>query len=146
MTVYYQFKSKGKLLEALFDDFAKRADMHEMRRAFQESDPLKSLDAIIGVFCRLWESQGALLRRLTTLAALDPEVNDALSERGSWRKEALTEIVRRLPDKKDQEEIVDVLFALTSVEAFDTLAVRHKSSKNIAKVLFRAAAAICGSF
>jgi AcrR family transcriptional regulator len=146
MTVYYQFKSKGKLLEALFDDFGSRANMREMRKAFQEPNPLTSLGVIIDVFCRLWKSQGALLRRLTALAALDTEVNRALTERGSWRREALTEIVRRLPETTDQEEIVDVLCALTSFETYEMLAARHKRSEKISSVLYRAAAAIYGGF
>jgi AcrR family transcriptional regulator len=144
MTVYYQFKSKGKLLEALFDELASRANMREIRKAFQAPDPLTSLRLIIDVFCGLWRSQGALLRRLTALATLDPEVGRALAERGSWRREALTEIVRRLPERKNSEDIVDILFALTSFETYESLAARNETT-GISNLLYRAASAICGA-
>src|SRR5215469_6976003 len=89
MTVYYQFKSKAGLLEALFDDVAERADMRQMRRIFEETDRFKSLGKLVDLFCRLWESEHTLVKRLTALAALDPEVELALRERGGWRREAL---------------------------------------------------------
>jgi AcrR family transcriptional regulator len=146
MTVYYQFKSKGNLLEALFDDFAERANMRDMRKVFQESDPVRALNVMVSVFCHLWETQGALLRRLNALAALDPEVDDALRERGSWRRDALTTIVGRLPDLSGSDELIDILHALTSFETYDMLAAHRKGSNQVVKLLHRTAAALIRAF
>lgn len=142
MTVYYQFKSKGKLLEALFDDFAARANMRDMRKVFQETDPAKSLNIMVVVFCHLWETQGPLLRRLNALAALDAEVDNALSQRGNWRREALTKIVARLPKRSGSGELIDILHALTSFEVFDTLIAHQKVCGKVVKLLQKAAAAL----
>ena len=138
MTVYYQFKSKGKLLEALFDDVGARADMGDMRKVFQENDPCKALDLLIEIFCRLWKTQGSFLRRLNALAALDVEVDAALSERGSWRREALTKVLERLHGRKPHGDFVDVFHALTSLDTYDLLA-RHRKSKHIVDLLQRTA-------
>jgi AcrR family transcriptional regulator len=138
MTVYYQFKSKGKLLEALFDDFAARADMRRMRNVFEEPDPRKALTLLIVVFCGLWESQRSFLRRLAALAALDPEIDEALTERGSWRREALEKILAPIRNGDKLEESVDLFFALTTFETYDTLRARQ-SAKKVAALLSNAA-------
>jgi AcrR family transcriptional regulator len=146
MTVYYQFKSKGNLLEALFDDFAARANMRDMRKVFQETDPVRALNVMIVVFCHLWETQGPLLRRLSALAALDQQVDDALKERGSWRREAITKIVRRLPKRSGSDELIDILHALTSFETYDALAIHQKVSNKVVKLLQRTATALVQAF
>lgn len=144
MTVYYQFKSKGKLLEAVFDDVAARGNMSEMRRVFQEKDPQKSLDMLVEIFCNLWKTQSALLRRVNALAALDPEVDKALVERGRWRHEALASILSRVHDHKSHVGLVDVLQALTSLDTYEALSAHHKP-KQIVELLKRTAAALMRS-
>ncbi|HVR47299.1 MAG TPA: helix-turn-helix domain-containing protein [Candidatus Binatia bacterium] len=142
MTVYYQFKSKAKLLEALFDDFAARANMRELRKAFAEPDPARALDKLVDVFCRLWKTQRPIVRRLNAFAALDPEVDRALRERGGWRREGLAEIVGRTRPGRDAAALVDVLHVLASFETYDALAEAHRSPKEIPKLLQRACAAL----
>ena len=129
MTVYYQFKSKAGLLEALFDDFALRANMRQMRKVFEEADMSKSLGILVDAFCHLWDTEGTLVRRLSALAALDPEVELALRERGAWRREAIANVLQRLPNRKYKDELVEVLYVLTSFEAYEMLATMrgHKS-------------------
>ncbi len=144
MTVYYQFKSKAKLLEALFDDLAARANMSDLRKAFQEPDPRRGLNILIDVFCRFWESQGALLRRLNALAALDPEVDEAMTERGTWRREAIAQLLSRTHGKRETSELVDLLHVLTSFETHTAMAAHDR--KKIAPVLHRAAAALLAGY
>ena len=127
MTIYYQFKSKGKLLEALFDDFGERANMKDLRKAFQDPDPANGLNTLIEVFCHLWKTQRAISRRLNALAALDPEVSTALAERGSWRREALSELIRRVRPDRNTEETIDLLYVLTSFPpTYDELATANR--------------------
>ena len=141
MTVYYQFKSKGKLLEAVFDDLAESANMRSMRNVFQESDPAKALEKMIGVFCNFWRTQGPLLRRLTVLAALDPEVERALVERRDWRRQALAVVVERIRGEAPADELIALLHALMSLETYDSLA-RRFDAKEIVDMLQRAAAVL----
>ncbi len=146
MTVYYQFKSKAKLLEALFDDFAARANMRELRKAFAEPDSGRALDKLVDVFCRLWKTQRPFVRRLNAFAALDPEVDRALRERGGWRREALGEIVGRFRHRDAGDALVDVLHVLSSFETYDALAEAQRSPKEIPKLLRRACAALVASW
>jgi AcrR family transcriptional regulator len=142
MTVYYQFKSKSKLLEAIFDDVAVRANMSSLRKAFTEPDPARGLKTLVDVFCNLWKIHGGMARRLVALATLDPEVDRALRERQSWRHEALTEIVGRMKVKGNAAAVVDVLQVLTSFETYDALAAAGRAPREIARLLARVCAAI----
>ncbi len=142
MTVYYQFKSKGKLLEALFDDFGVRANMKAVGDAVCNPDATRGLSALVGAFCHLWKSEGGLVRRLNAMAVLDPEVDRALQERGGWRREALGAIVGRRRRGRVAAEIVDLLYVLTSFETYDMLASAGRSPKEIAAILQRAVAAV----
>ncbi|HEY1867715.1 MAG TPA: helix-turn-helix domain-containing protein [Candidatus Cybelea sp.] len=141
MTVYYQFKSKPKLLEALFDDFAARANMRELQKAFQETKVERAVFRIVDVFCNLWKTQGALVRRLSAMAALDPEVEGALRERQSWRRDLLAKIVAREHRGKAAAEIVELLYVLTSFETYDMLAA-WRTPKGALAFLHRAAAMV----
>lgn len=141
MTVYYQFKSKGKLLEALFDDFAARANMRAMQNVFRESDTQRALGLLVDVFCNLWKTQGPIVRRLNAMAVLDPEVDRALQARSSWRRDALAQLVARVRRGRKAGELVDVLYVLTSFETYGALSARH-GPKEIAAVLRHAVAAM----
>ncbi|HMF27795.1 MAG TPA: TetR/AcrR family transcriptional regulator [Candidatus Cybelea sp.] len=141
MTVYYQFKSKAKLLEALFDDFAARANVREVQKAFQEPSAERAVGRVVDVFCNLWKTQGALVRRLNAMAILDPEVGEALRERQSWRREVLARVVGGEQRGKARAEVVDLLFVLTSFETYDMLA-GGRTPKAVATTLKRAATAV----
>jgi AcrR family transcriptional regulator len=134
MTVYYQFKSKRGLLEALFDDLAQRGQMSELRKAFTVADPATALESFIETFVRFWSGDRVVIRRLNALAALDAEVEQALRERGSWRREGLTVLVQRLKGAHD-ETLLDVLHMLTSFETYDALATAKRKPKDVTTIL-----------
>src|SRR5215475_12222214 len=56
LTIYYQFKSRPGLLEALYDELASRGGMRHMPEVFREPDPFKALDKLVGVFVGFWSS------------------------------------------------------------------------------------------
>ncbi len=118
MTVYYQFRSRLGLLEALFDDLAQRGGMSGLPAAFSTRDPLEALDGLIATFCRFWESDRLLLRRLRAAATADPELEPALRARDERRRMAL----RPLLDRLALPDLVDLLWTLTSFETYDALA------------------------
>lgn len=138
MTVYYQFKSKRGLLEALFDDLAARGRMSELRKAFTIADPLRALDKFIETFVEFFSEDRVTIRRLNALAALDPEVEQALSERGGWRREGLGVLVQRLTNRKDGT-LIDVLHMLTSFETYDALATPKRKTKDVTAIIQRLA-------
>ena len=92
-TVYYQFRSKLGLLEALFDSVAAAGGMAGLPGAFGQPDPLVALDDFIAVFGRFWGSDRLLHRRLRGLAAVDPDLGAALQARQEWRRNGATALV-----------------------------------------------------
>jgi AcrR family transcriptional regulator len=126
-TVYYQFASKTGLLEALCDDLAIRGGMPDMPSVFNEPDPTKALHALVTIFGRFWAEDRTVMRRLRALAALDPEVREVISARDERRRNAIRRIVRPLFDRavrvpsRPYDQLVTVLWMLTSFEAFDAL-------------------------
>jgi AcrR family transcriptional regulator len=125
MTVYYHFKSKRGLLDALYDDLARRGGIDQLPRAFMQDDPLAALDTYIALFGRFWSRDRLVVRRIRALAALDPEIEASLRERDSWRAAGLTVLVTRLLPEASEDscsDVVNVLQTLLSFESFDSLA------------------------
>ncbi len=57
LTVYYQFDSKSRLLEALYNYIAQRGEMERLADVFREGgDPPKMLHDFILVFALFWNS------------------------------------------------------------------------------------------
>ncbi len=138
MTVYYQFKSKGGLLEALFDWLAEAGGMHELPRAFQTADPRDALARFVRTFVTFWASDRLVLRRLRALAATDPELEPVFRARDERRRDGLRVLVRRLAAPRgDAAELVDVLHALTSFELFDDLSHGGRSPEAVAALILR---------
>ena len=134
-TVYYQFRSKTGLLEALCDDLAEAGQMGDLPRAFAGSDPLAAVHGLIEVFARFWAADRVVMRRLRALAALDPDVRAVITARDERRRQGLEVLVRRVsagpprpgptrdavPELRP-EDAVRALLAITSFESFDAMA------------------------
>jgi AcrR family transcriptional regulator len=135
MTVYYQFTSRLGLLDALFDDLAERGGMTALPAAFSDPDPLAALDAFIAAFCRFWDSDRLVIRRLRAAAAVDPELETALRARDERRRQGLQGLVARvggLGENPAREAIaarVDVLWILTGFATFDALAESRRADE-----------------
>jgi AcrR family transcriptional regulator len=128
LTVYYQFNSKGGLLEALYDHIAKRGHLDRLAEVFRSgNDPVRTLHDFIAVFASFWASDRNLIRRLHALAAIDPEIAPGLQARNERRRHGLKVIVELygrvyLPLTPRQEPVaIDTLHMLTSFETFDAL-------------------------
>jgi len=136
VTVYHQFGSRPKLLEALFDDLARRGGMWDLAHAFRQADPDEALASFITTFARFWTAHRPIHRRLLALAALDAGLDRTLSARQEWRRQGLRVIVGRIRDAQD--ETIDLLFALTSFQTFDVLAGPTRSPADVAPIVLRA--------
>ena len=149
-TVYYQFRSKLGLLEALLDAAAAAGGMAGLPDAFGQSDPLVALDDFIAVFGRFWGSDRLLHRRLRGLAAVDPDLGAALQARQEWRRNGATALVGRLTDEhgvrptEAAPDVIDVLFTLTSFEIFDILAGSGKAPQAVVPLVQHLARAALG--
>ena len=164
MTVYHQFGSKLGLLEALCDSLAASGGMEQLSDAFRQAKPLDALNRYILTFGRFWEVDRLVMRRLRALAALDPDFEQVIQTRDQWRRRGVSVIAQRLfeqrtsspgksvdkdtdthcPDEQQAsspnsalDEIVDILFTLTSFETFDTLAGSTHSPEEVAPLVFR---------
>ena len=125
LTVYNQFGSRRGLLEAVFDDIARRGQLVRLNDAMAEPDPWKGLDLLIAVFCDFWGSDPAVAR-LHDAMATDPEFAQVLLERNERRRRSIEELVARIAGEEMQpttrRDAVDLIFALTSCAMFRTLA------------------------
>jgi AcrR family transcriptional regulator len=120
-TVYYQFRSKTGLLEAVCDDIAEIGQMSGLAAAFTNPDPAAALREFIAVFGRFWAADRPVMRRLRALAALDPDVEAVIAARDARRRQGLAVLAGRL-DAAAAQKAVRVLHALTSFETYDALA------------------------
>jgi AcrR family transcriptional regulator len=150
MTVYYQFGSKTGLLEALCDSLALRGGITQMGNVYQQADPLAALDQFIAVFGGFWESDRLVIRRVSSLGALDPELELVLRGREERRQHHAGVLVQRLTDKYRRpaaeafHEAVTILHMLTSFETFDCLAGTTRSPLAVVPVVQRLARAALG--
>jgi AcrR family transcriptional regulator len=141
MTVYYQFGSRLGLLEAIYDDLASRGLMSNLPAAFQQPDPLNAFLAVVDAFARFWATDRVITRRLRALALLDTEVEKGIHERDEWRRghfrNAITRIAAgRMPDNEHGlDELVDLIYSVTSFETYDSLAGATHSNKEAAGML-----------
>jgi AcrR family transcriptional regulator len=126
-TVYYQFRSKTELLEALCDDLAESGQMSDLTQVFANPDPDKALASFVAHFGRFWDADRVVMRRLRALGTLDPDVGAVISARDQRRRTALSVLVERVTTSSGREAVADsgrivgLLYALTSFETFDAL-------------------------
>jgi len=140
LTVYHQFGSRRALLEAVFDDMAARGGLHRIREAMANPDPHIALQQIVVIFCDFWSRAPATLWRLHAASASDPELAESLCVRNERRRRLLSVLVDRMSgdERKSHEtpkELVDVLFALTSISFFSELAAGVRKSDAVCWII-----------
>ena len=131
MTIYRQFGTKLGLLEAVADDLADRADVAaRVEGAASIADAPAAFVALIGESCRFWGTDPALLRRLVSLAAVDPEAGSLIANRERWRYQHLAQITgrlaveRRISAQFTEPHAVATIAAVTCFPTCDELATR----------------------
>jgi AcrR family transcriptional regulator len=124
LTVYNQFGSRRGLLEAVFDDIARRGGLEAIAGAMAMADPHAALDRLVAIFCGFWRHDPAV-GRLHEAMAIDPEFAAALTERNERRRKGLTVLIERIAGKaasrRARQDAVDTIFALTSYAMFAML-------------------------
>jgi AcrR family transcriptional regulator len=139
-TVYNQFGSKLGLLEALFDDLARRGGMFELKEAFRKEDPLDALKEFVAAFGHFWTTDRIVIRRLHAMVTLDSEMAKANAARQERRREGLRVIIgrlkkkHRLESKLSLDEIIEIAHTLTAFETFDALAGKRSPEEVVPTV------------
>jgi len=137
LTVYNQFESKRGLLEAVFDDIAERGGLFELRSVLAEADAMASLRRVVAVFCRFWASHDRVLAKLAGMTKLDRDIAASLKQRTERRRGVLTVLVKRLARGRAPDDLVDVLFTLTSFETFEALSVRQRGAAAVEALIWQ---------
>jgi AcrR family transcriptional regulator len=126
LTVYNQFGSRRALMEAVFDEIARRGGLARLAAAMATPDPRAALDALIDTFCDFWSYRRDAMGRLEAESAADAEFAEMLAARNERRRAALSVLVGRLATPAPSSDsgmgdLVDVLFALTGYGFFAAL-------------------------
>jgi len=145
-TLYNLYGSKTKLIEAIFDDLARRGGMQRMAAAMQQRDPHARLAAMVNTLLEFWNSDRDITRRIRAMAASDPDLRAALRARDERRRMACRHVVDgfKLPGLSATQLALqtDALFSLTSFEFIDMLAGESRSPLEIAGTVIRLAEVI----
>jgi AcrR family transcriptional regulator len=150
LTVYNQFGSRSALLEAVFDELARRGDLKRIPEAMAMSDPRAALARLIGIFCDFWGSDPAV-DRLNRAASMDEEFASALAARHERRRKALSVLVQRLAEAgqlapENSAAASDVLFALTSPDFYRALSTGRRKKSATSALILRLCEAAVGAF
>ena len=105
-TIYYQFKSKAGLLDALCDELGRRGGIENLANAFTKADPNEALATFVTTFARFWQVDRPVMRRLRALAHLDPDIHAVIAARDERRREGLQELVKRFATSSTQHDHV----------------------------------------
>jgi AcrR family transcriptional regulator len=150
MTVYNQFRSQPKLLEALADSLAERGGMSRLANAFLAPNLEEAVATFVGTFVTFWASDRLLLRRLRAMGVLMPSVYRKLRDRDEWRREAARNIVAKFDVRAgsvsgDARWAADLLSAMSSFEMFDLLCEDGRRPEELAASLSEAVLHAWGS-
>ncbi|HVX45159.1 MAG TPA: TetR/AcrR family transcriptional regulator [Mycobacteriales bacterium] len=134
VTIYRHFDSKLGLLDAIAEDLNQRAGLATaMRETLRAADPVSAFTGMIEQLCRFWGSDPEVLRRLISLAAVDPEAKLVIAGRERWRYRQVGIAVKRLAKADrlqrafDVRQAIAVVGAATSFPACDELASRLRT-------------------
>jgi AcrR family transcriptional regulator len=125
VTVYNQFGSRRRLLEAVFDQRASIGGLMRIPEVMASDNPREALHRLIEIFCDFWIAEPAA-GRVHAEAGLDPDFAQSIFERNERRRKALKVLVTKIAAGKklhtlQLKEVVDLLFVLTSYGVFDAL-------------------------
>ncbi len=121
LTVYKQFGSRRGLLEAVFDDTARRGGVVRMAEVVHNPDARAGIHRAVDILCEFWGNHPAFAK-LHDAAAADPEFAEALATRNARRRMAFDALLQRLSGSDAaRAECSDLIFGLTSMAMFRTL-------------------------
>ncbi|WP_394782100.1 TetR/AcrR family transcriptional regulator [Undibacterium sp.] len=125
VTVYNQFGSRNGLLEAVFDEVARKGGIVRLAEVEAVADPRAALHRIVEIYCEFWSSDAAI-GRLHDAMATDPAIAQALAERMARGWQVLVAVIARIAVNQAgvqaQRDTADLIATFTSLAAFRMLA------------------------
>jgi AcrR family transcriptional regulator len=151
-TIYLIFGSRAGLFDAFAEDLMVRSGMAELTEAVAHPDAREHLRGGMRAGMHMMAKEPDLFRVLYSMARLDPDaVGAAIRKRESGRTGGMRHLARRLAedgvlrDDVSVKQAADMLWVLTSFEAFDLLHAGRGLSvdKTIATLTAMAERAVC---
>jgi AcrR family transcriptional regulator len=145
-TVYYQFGSRLRLIEAVLDDIERRGGQQRVLTAIALADAIEATRRAFEEGSRFWAAEHILVRKLIGLAAADPEIRQLVVQRDRNRLALVTRLAERLGAQRclrpgcSIQKAIQTLWLLSSFEAFDQLFTGQRlAADDIAALLFELA-------
>ena len=140
LTVYKQFGSRRGLLEAVFDDVARRGGLHRIAEAMAEHDPCVALQRLVSIFCEFWYFNSKMLGQIIGASVVDPQLERGILARNERRRKIFGILLNRIVDASKVppetfDEVVDTLFVLTSHAVFSGLTVDGRSVETVCRLV-----------
>ena len=124
-TVYQQFGSKLKLIDAVTRDLDRRGGYEQLLEALTIEDPVESLFACFRAGYGVYASDPQLFRQLYGVAAGDPDVAELMAMREVGRRNFVSQLIARLDESGrlrpgiTPADATAILLALTHFATFD---------------------------
>ena len=150
LTVYNQFGSRRRLLEAVFDDHAARGGLIRLPQAISAPDPGEGLRQLVEIFCDFWSLNHDAMTGLQATGGADKDFATAIRARNERRRSILGLLLTRLAERGEiaapaVADLRDLLFAITSLAFFAELARSGGASKAASQVKALAIQVIAGA-
>ena len=150
LTVYNQFGSRRRLLEAVFDDHAARGGLTRMPQAISAPDPGEGLRQLVEIFCDFWSLNHDAMAGLQAMSGTDKQFAAAIRASNERRRGILGLLLTRLAERGEiaapaVTQLRDLLFAITSLAFFAELARNGGASNAASQVKALAAQVIAGA-
>jgi AcrR family transcriptional regulator len=127
-TIYVAFGSRAGLLDAFAEDLWARTGLSELTAAVAVPDAREHLRGGVRAACRMLAADIEIYRVLHAMGRLDPDsVGGAVDKMDEERRGGMRYLAKRLKedgvlrDDVTQAQAADLLWMLTSFEAFDML-------------------------
>ena len=124
LTVYNHFGSRRALFaEAAFDARAAHRPLYHIAEIMAVPDARTALLSLIELFCGFWNSNPGAISFLRSHSSYSAPITESMRARLERRRRALSVLVHRIGELKPHanDDLVDVLFALTSLNFFPSL-------------------------
>lgn len=126
-TVYYQFRSKVGLLEAVATDAERRAGIGRFDRIAEATSAAETVRRVSREHARFWAAEEPVFRTLIGLARIDPDIGEVVWRHDQGRREDIRQVVERLRGEGvlgpgwTVSLATEVLWLVTGFDAFDHL-------------------------
>jgi AcrR family transcriptional regulator len=139
LTVYHQFESRAGLLDAVFDDIAEKTGLvSAIPSVFAQRSGQAAFRRLAQVFADFWSSHQTRLPGLRS-RHLDAELRERMAARSERRRVILATLFERFGrptlGTQERDELIDIVFGLTSFEYYDLVGGRNRSHARRAAIL-----------